>query len=411
MTSDDLFESLRRIDEVSGSVAMFDALIESLTAQRRWHAVFDARIVQARVDCGLSPVGSPGDVPPAVRDAFDERSLAACREVGWPLLTEGTVAAAWMYLRAAADPVDVAERLRQLATPLLESLPVADSAEHTLEEILGVALWEGVDPALGIRIMIATQGTCAAITAFEQAVSRLPAARQLAAASELVAHLHDDVLAGLRRDRDRAGLGASTSPSLIDAMADLSIGPHVDVSHLQSVLRLARICTDPATVRKAWELSVYATRLPADLAYPGEPPFVDVGEASRLFFGSQCGIDVDQAVRFFRSSAATADPSDGPLPHDVLVLLLARLGRHAEALHAAVSRPRDAAALPSPLQASAAMPSLIDLAALSGEWELLRQACRDRDDTITFAASLIAERQRQPKNLGPHDSQDVHGGT
>jgi hypothetical protein len=41
-----------------------------------------------------------------------------------------------------------------------------------------VALWEGVDPALGIDIVIRTQGTCNSITAYEQAVSRLPARRQ-----------------------------------------------------------------------------------------------------------------------------------------------------------------------------------------------------------------------------------------
>jgi len=175
------------------------------------------------------------------------------------------------------------------------------------------------------------------------------------------------------------------------------------------VLRIARICDDEPSIRRAWELATYACRLPADLVYPGEPPFEEVGEASRLFYGSQLGIDVDHALRFFRTAAATAEPEAGSLPHDTLVLLLARLRRPAEALHAAISRPRDDRSMPSPLQAAAALPSLVDLAADSGEWELLRRACRDRGDEITFAATLIAERQKIQGNCGPQGLQVPHG--
>jgi hypothetical protein len=81
--------------------------------------------------------------------------------------------------------------------------------------------------------------------------------------------------------------------------------------------------------------------------------------------------------------------------------LLSRLGRPAEALHAAVSRPRDEGGMPSPLQAAGALPSLVDLAAASGEWDLLRKACRDRGDEITFAATLVAEGQNPQRNRGP----------
>ena len=367
----DAFEHLGRLCAESGPDAMLDALAESLASRRRWHALFDARIMQARVAVGLPPVGSPGDVPAAVRDQLDERSLAACREAGWPLLREGQVAAAWMYLRATNDQSEVSCQLATLAAAI-DASATDEQTERQRQEILGVALWEGADPAVGISLMLRTQGTCNAITAYEQAVSRLAAARQRPAAVVLVAHLHGEVATN-----------------------------HVDVSHLQSVLRIARICDDEPTIRRAWELACYACRLPADMVYPGEPPFEDVGEASRHFFGSQLGIDIEAAVRFFRRAAATADPGSGTLPSDTLVLLLARLGRPAEALHAALDRPRDDG-MPSPLQVAGAMPSLLDLAAMANEWELLRRVCRDRGDDITFAATLIAERQ---KNEGqPHHS-------
>lgn len=397
MTGDDRFTDLTRTAESSGSDAMLDALAASLAARKRWHALFDARIIQARVAIGLPPVGTPGDVPMHLRDAFDTRSLAACREAGWPLLEEGQIAAGWMYLRAAAEPAEVAARLAILARPRLATAHTNEEADRVLQETLGVVLWDAADPALGIEIVLATQGTCNAITTYEQAVSRLPAARQRPAAAALVAHLHRELVATLLRDLEVRGIPTprpTTIPALLDALGADEIGLHVDISHLQSVLRIARLCADEPTIRHAWELATYACRLPADLVYPGEPPFEQVGEASRLFYGSQIGIDVDRAVRFFRTAAVTAESEAGSLPHDILVLLLARLGRPAEALHAAISRPRDDRGMPSPLQAAAALPSLVDLAAASGEWELLRRACRDRGDEITFAATLVAERQK-----------------
>ena len=397
MTKRDPFDDLTRTCESAGAAAMLDDLAASLAARSRWHALFDTRIIQARVAIGLPPVGAPGDVPAAARDAFDERSLAACREAGWPLIEEGQIAAGWMYLRAAAEPAAVSARLAALARPLLASAHDDSEADRILQEILGVVLWDAVDPALGIEIVLATQGTCNAITAFEQAVSRLPAIRQRPAAGVLVAWLHDEVRSNLAADLESRGIplpSPATVGGLLAALGSAEMGLHVDVSHLQSVLRIARVCDDEPTIRRSYELADYASRLPDDLVYPGEPPFETVGEASRLFYGSQLGVDVDRAIRFFRTAAATAEPEAGSLPHDVLVLLLARLGRPAEALHAALARPFDERGMPSPLQASAALPALVDLAAASGEWELLRRACRDRGDEITFAATLVAERQK-----------------
>jgi len=319
--------------------------------------------------------------------------------VGGPLLAEGHVAAAWMYRRAAAEPADVAARLAELAQRLVPTANEDDEeTARRLQELVGITLWEGVDPALGLSIVLQTQGTCNSITAYEQAVSRLPAGRQSAAAAVLVDHLYRDIAANLAADLERRGipLPASTGePSivaLLEAAGGLTNDPsvHVDVSHLQSVLRIARVTADSTVVRKAWELACYGCRLPAEVVYPGEPPFEDVAQASRLFFGSQLGHDVNEAVSYFRTAAATAGDHAGTLPCDTLVLLLWRLSRPAEALHAALQRPHDDG-MSGQLQIPGLLPSLVDLAAASGEWQLLRRACRDRGDEITFAAALAAE--------------------
>ncbi len=417
---DDIFAHLTAAADAGGTDAMFETLAASLTGRRRWHALFDLRLLETRISLGLpatgdltgSPTGALGDVLPAQRDELDERSLAACREVGWPLLDEGQVAAAWMYLRAAATPADVARKLSTLAEGLLAAPGVFDDedASARLQEIVHVALWEGVDPALGISCVLRTQGTCNAITAYEQAVSRLPARRQEAAAGVLVRHLHREVAAALTADlahrgatvvnADAATPAMPAMPSMLPLLErlrevggvdDASI--HVDVSHLQSVLRIARVCTDPDVIREAWELACYACRLPAEMVYPGEPPFENVGESSRQFFGPLLGHDVDRAVGFFRRAAARARIEEsGTLPADTLVLLLTRLGRPTEALHAALERPAEGP-MPSAMLASGMLPSLVELAAAADSWDALLTACQTRGDEITYAATLAA-RQR-----------------
>jgi hypothetical protein len=405
------FDRLEAACAARGGAAMCDELAASLASRGRWHALFDLRLMQARLAAGVPAGGSLDGLDAATRDRLDAASLAACREVGWPLLEAGQVAAAWMYLRAAVTAEEMAARLEPLATRAAAAAAAGDEGDddeetaRLVQEIVGVALWEGVDPALGISLVLDTQGTCNAITAYEQAVSRLPAVRQEPAARRLIAHLHAEVVRSLAADLADRGLDTAAALSgprplvaLLETAGGLGGDPsiHVDVSHLQSVLRIARLSSDPATLEEAWELATYGCRLPEEVTYPGEPPFENVALASRLFFGAQLGRDVAEAVAFFRRASATADPDlAGSLPHDTLVLLLARLGRPAEALQAAIDRPRDAGQ-PSTLQAAGLLPSLVDLAQSSGGWQILLDACRRHGDEVTFAATLAARAAAEP---------------
>jgi hypothetical protein len=409
------FDHIEKVCSERGVSEMCDDLAASLAARGRWHAVFDLRLVQARLSLGLPASGTSDVTDDATRTHLDELTLAACREVGWPLLEAGQVAAAWMYLRAAVPNHEVAVRLGALVARAAASIQERaddEDAARLVEEILGVALWDSAAPALGIGLVLDTQGTCNAITAYEQAVSRLPAARQEPAAAKLVAHLHDELVRAVTGDLQARGIDTEEGlvaemplVALLESAGGLVGDPsiHVDVSHLQSVLRIARVCTDPVTLRRCYELAVYGCRLPGDVTYPGEPPFENVAEASKHFFGAHIGRDVPEAVAYFRRQAATADPDDaGSLPLDTLVLLLTRLGRSAEALHEAVHRPR-AGSPPSTLQAAGLLPSLVTLAQASGQWGLLLDACRRHNDEVTFAAALAAQRgaSEPPKGTRP----------
>jgi hypothetical protein len=400
---EDEFARLAAACAAAGPDAMFDTLAAELARRGRWHAMFDARLVQARLALGLPSAGGTEGLAAELRDRLEERSLEACREVGWPLLEAGRVREAWMYLRAAATPAEVAARLGRLAAAAHPAAEAGDAeAAGRLEEIVGVALWEGVDPALGIGLVLRTQGTCNAITAYGQSVAGLPAPRQEAAAAALVAHLHGELAERLAADLAGRGLAAidpAAPPAIVDMLAaagGLRDDPavHVDVSHLLAVLRIARVSVDEPTIRRAWELACYGCRLPPEFVQPGEPPFADMAEASRAFYAAQLGIDVEPALARFRRAAAASDAEAGTLPCDTLVLLLWRLGRPGAALHAALERPREEE-LSRPGLPAGLLPSLVDLAAASGEWETLRDACRERGDEVTFAATLAAERHQR----------------
>ena len=297
---------------------MLSALGEELVRDRRWHALFDLRLIEARFAQGLPVVGETGVLPAAARDAFEERSRLACLEVGWPLLEEGQVASAWMYLRASAELEDVASRLEQVASTLEGRED--DDARRLLEELVHVTLWEAVHPPLGLKLLLVHNGTCNTVTAYDQSVSRLPPARQAAAAEVMVNHLTEELIANLQSDLTRRGLKVAditTLPGLLEAAGDPAapLGPHVDVSHLHSVLRFGRVCTDAGILQKSLDLAVYADRLPEELRYPGDGPFTEMAKASRLFYGACLGEAIEEAVVDGHDAGATnINEADNTVP-------------------------------------------------------------------------------------------------
>lgn len=393
----DVFDSLTTTAESDGAHAMLEELAQSLRARHRWHALFDLRLMQARIKLGLSPTGDIGNPDEAVREQLDLASLNACREVGWPLLEAGEVSAAWMYLRATSAQTEIAKKLAELAA----SPPDDEEAAMTqLQDIIQVALWEGVDPALGIRLVIESQGTCNSITAFDQTITRLPGRQQQRAIAVLVRHLNKELCEALRNDLAQRNIVDKKNLSKANSITELlelagglqnDASFHVDVSHLQSVLRFARISTELEVIHLAWELAVYACRLPENVTYPGEPPFENVGEASRLFFGALLEKDVDKALTFFREAITPERISNGEvLPSDTLIFLLSRLGRSAEAVQVALARPPQSN-MPSMFQAAGMLPSLIELAVAANKLDDVRHACRERGDEITFAATWLQQ--------------------
>ena len=300
------FDDLANISEDADQ--LFDRAAQELAAGGQWHRLFDLRLMQRRRELAL-PLdyrGSIDDVDEPRRQQLEAGYIAACREVGQLLLEAHRLREAWMYLRPAGDKETVQKYLERV---------VPD--EENAEELIEISLYEAVDPERGFAWLLGRNGTCNSITSLEGLHAQLEPEMARACAAVLLRHVYAELRGNLRGHLHRLEGEAPSSLSVAELInsfpalqADGSY--HLDVSHLSSTVRFARLLTDPQMVRLAVELCDYGSRLPDDLQYPGEPPFEDAYKAHRLFFEATLGENVDAAVEYFLEEARKEATADDP---------------------------------------------------------------------------------------------------
>jgi hypothetical protein len=312
---------------------------------------------------------------------MEEAYLAACREVGGLLLAAGYLREAWMYLRPVGDKATVAAAI--------EKIEVDD---ENYESLLDIALHEGVHPCLGFELLLARQGTCSAITAFDAEMHNRPRAERRAVAGLLVRHLHNELMESLRAQitrqsgkepTEKTALGLIENRDWLFANDDY----HIDTTHLSSVVRFSLLVDEPETIRLAADLTDYGRHLSPQYQFAGEEPFADTYPAHGMFLRAELGEGVEEALAFFRgkAEAAAADDDGSTGPSEVYIALLSRLGRNREALEAAVKL------LPPGSRPAGFAPTMMELARLSGDYQSLMNACEQRGDLVGFAAGLVEE--------------------
>ncbi len=307
-----------------GAGAVFESLAERFEDQQRYHELFDALLMGTRHRLGLPAVmtGSLDDLAEPLRTQLEEAYLDACRRVGTLLLDAGQLREAWMYLRPLGDKAQMAQALAK-ATP----------NDENLQDLVEIALHEGVAPALGYQLVLENYGTCNAITTFEGALTMRPRADQQEAAGLLLRHLHAELLANVRADIARQSGKEPSETTLAGLVADrdwlfADNNYHVDTTHLAATIRFARLLEEPELLELAYDLTEYGRRLSSQFQFQGDPPFSDVYPSHGLFFAAQLGRQVDEALAYFRQAAEAADPHEqGTAAAEVYVALLARLGR------------------------------------------------------------------------------------
>ncbi|MFN6106440.1 MAG: hypothetical protein ACK5EA_18565 [Planctomycetaceae bacterium] len=373
------FDTLEQL--ASGKpLEVLDRLISQLRADHDWHGLFDALLMRRREELGLPLIRptSLKDVPPALRDDFEKFYIDAAREVGGLLLADGQIPQAWNYFRAINETEPVARAIEALP----EDAPVE-------EAVVEIALFHAVAPIKGLELFLKSHGTCSTITALDQQFGQMPPANRAACARVMVQRLYDDLRANVEHDVKRRLPMTPPGASLRELIAGREMlfeegNYHIDVSHLNSVVRFARMLEphDPE-LDLALQLAQYGARLSPQYQYGGNAPFTDFYPAHIRYFQALLNQNRDEALAWFHSQI-TGDPAetDTQLAAYALVDLLIRLDRPAEALDLALKY------LPETAEEFGL--SIPELCAKAGQFDKLRQFARSRGDLLNFTAGLLS---------------------
>jgi hypothetical protein len=134
----------------------------------------------------------------------------------------------------------------------------------------------------------------------------------------------------------------------------------------------------------AIELCEYGKHLSPQFKYKSDPPFDDVYADHGIYLGALAGDSVETAIAHFRKKVQEHDPiATGSAPAQVLVALLARLGRYQEAIDVSLEH------LSQTTGEQLVCPSVFDLCQYAGDFDRLKRIARERGDLLAFAAASM----------------------
>lgn len=383
-----------------GVDAALASLVDTFKQSGELHRLFEVRQMQVRHSLGLA-----AHFPPKLDTLSQEKQndlekglVEACREVGLALLDEGQIAEAWMYLRAVGDKPQIAEHLRKLHSNRVKpnhNEEQDEEATELTEQAIHLALYEGVDPAWGLGLLLNHHGTCNSITSLSGMFPSLDRETRAAVSGTMLKHLHEEVLGNLKSDMENRKLPAmstDTSGSAITQMinehpvlvADQAY--HVDLSHLMSTMQFARSTTGESDWQLALDLAEYGSQITSPMISPGEEPFVDFYPQHRAYFSALLAIDADANLRVFADRANSVDKElQGPHAAEVYVDLLARMGRFQEAAAASSEL------LPPGTQTLGVAPSLLELSQQANDYGAHLKVAEARGDLLAFAQGMLGQ--------------------
>ncbi|MCA8996161.1 MAG: hypothetical protein KDA80_04230 [Planctomycetaceae bacterium] len=377
-----LFDQLDSASQSGGPKAAIERLISNLQEQKQLHELFDARMLARKFELGL-PLSRPSslqDVPEEKRKDVEKTYVEAARETGEAFLAQGDIQNGWMYLQVIREPEKVAKALDQLPDNI-------DDYER-LEGLLQIALYQGVNPIKGVKWMLKAHGTCSTITALDQALSQMSQEYRNACAKLMVRHLHEELTESVRRHVEQRIPMLPPGQSLAELIQGrdwLFEGGnyHIDVSHLNSVVRFARSIEAPAEELKlAADLAEYGRHLDPQFQYDAEPPFDEFYPAHIQFFNVLLDRNREEGLQYFRDKLeAEPDEQDKPLLAYVLVDLLIR----SEHLDEAV----DLSAKYLANLGEDVSISFEELCVKAGRLDTLKQVRKEQGNAVGYVAAML----------------------
>lgn len=380
--STETFTQFDELQQAEGADATIDKLIATLREQKEYHNLFDAMLMKKKYELGL-PLVRPtsfDDVPEDKREEFEKCYVEFARDVGQTLLDEDKLNEAWMYFRTIREPESVAAAIEQMS-PRME-------ADEKTEEIINIALYEGANPVKGLEFLLRSHGTCNTITALDQQMPQLSPEDRKRAAAMMVTNLYEDLCHTINHEVQHRL--AMTPPS--NSLRELMTGRdwlfeegnyHIDVSHLNSVVRFARSLDGSSPeIEQAIELAEYGSKLDQQFQYGGDPPFDDFYPAHIQFLKALAGKEQDEPIAYFQAKLdQEPEDADKQMIAYVMVDLLNRVDRMDQAIDLAERHLKD-------VDESTGF-SFAELCWEAGRLDTLQQVAKEKGDLVSYTAALI----------------------
>ena len=370
------FEELEKAFRAGGAAAVLEFLKRTAFETKDYRLLFGARLMETRHELQLPLIETEPTLnltghPLAV---YEKALNKAVREAGELFLADGDIANAWTYFKAIGDPAPVAKAM--------EGVTGGDQLDRLIE----IAFHEGVNPRRGFELILEHHGICRAITLFDSL--REYASRQ-ACLQLLVRTLYGQLTAGIQETIGAAEGQAPENASLRELMAGRAWlfegnSSYVDSTHLSVLLRYTPELEDAESLRMAAEMAEYGRRLAPMFHFRGDRPFEDTYGDHAVYLRALLGEETDQAIAHFRNKVteAGADRRDSG-PEEVLIELLARLGRYAEAIQVSLEL------FPNSSDTPVSCASAMQLCQIAGDYRQLRKLARERGDLLAFTAAVI----------------------
>ena len=376
---DQTFTDLQRQLESAGAASVIDHLIATLRERKQYHQLFDALLMKKRQEMGV-PLTRPTSfeaIPQEQRDEFEKTYIAAAREVGELFLKDGSIPQGWLYLNTIREP-----------QPIVDAINALPADKQADEDVIDIAFFKGVSPVQGLRMLLVSHGTCSTITSLDQQISQFSPEVRAQCAAVMVRHLYDNLREGLQQAVQKRQPMAAPGQSIRELIAArdwlfADDNYHVDVSHLNAVVRFARSLGNGAPeLDMALQLAQYGSHLSPQYQYAGTAPFEEFYPAHIEYFKALLDDHREESLAYFREKlSGNPEDSETQLSALAMVDLLQRLNCDAEALDVAckfLARTGEEFGF-----------SLPDLCAQTGRYDLLLNIAREQGDIIGYTAALL----------------------
>ena len=379
------FYELQHTFTDQGPAAAIERLCATLRETKDYGALFYALLLKKRYELGVSPVptGPAQDLPEEVHVPYEDAIRDAGRLVGRLYLEQGDIPHAWVYFRMLGESQPVAEALDKFCP----------AEGDDIQPLVDIGYYQGVHPRKAFDLVLERSGICSAITMVSgQEFPHGPEAREYCI-KRLVRTLYAELYERLKADVVHREGKEPAEKTVRELMAGHEVifeegFYHIDISHLGAVVQMSMHLPPGEDLDMAREVCAYGQRLSPRFQHPGEPPFEDQYHDYAVYLAALAGERTEVSLDHFRRKAQTADPEEaGTMPAEVLVNLLLRLDRPAEAL--AVARRH----LATTEDRQLTCPGIAELCQRTHDYQALAEVAREQGDPVHFMAGLIAGKQ------------------